>query len=378
MADSKVPPTRDAGKVATLLDSPEITALIATLEDTRWTGRPGYPIRAMIGMTLAKSLYAVPTWSRMVRLAGEMDGLRRVLGGLVPSQWACYRFTAKLREHPDALRTCVDAVVAALAVERPGYGTIVAIDGSDMPAYANGQRYLYNHGPERERFSDSDAAWGHRSSISTRKGGGYYGFKLHAAVCAVTDLPVAWTVRPANDYEGAEVAGLLDAVTARGARPEYAVMDKGYDASAVHTACMDRGIRPVIPLKRTADVARGEYQPSCEHGAWTFAGADDARRRTKWRCPSGGCSPASRWVKADRLHPLLPRVTPRYRATYAKRGAVEREFGRLKHDWALGPLRVRGLSRVALHADLTILARLVVALSDARPAVAGVATVRAS
>jgi hypothetical protein len=30
--------------------------LIADLEATRWTGRPGYPIRAMIGMALAKSI----------------------------------------------------------------------------------------------------------------------------------------------------------------------------------------------------------------------------------------------------------------------------------------------------------------------------------
>jgi hypothetical protein len=32
--------------------------------------------------------------------------------------------------------------------------------------------------------------------------------------------------------------------------------------------------------------------------------------------------------------------------------------GRLKHEWALAPLRVRGIERVKLHADLTILAKL--------------------
>jgi hypothetical protein len=45
---------------------------------------------------------------------------------------------------------------------------------------------------------------------------------------------------------------------------------------------------------------------------------------------------------------------------------VEREFGRLKHEWALLPLRVRRRERVQLHADLTILARLACALADAR------------
>ncbi len=76
--------------------------------------------------------------------------------------------------------------------------------------------------------------------------------------------------------------------------------------------------------------------------------------------------PAMRPDKADRLHPLFPRETPRWRKLYQGRAAVEREFGRLKNDWALLPLRVRGLDRVALHADLTILAKLACALARAR------------
>jgi len=51
---------------------------------------------------------------------------------------------------------------------------------------------------------------------------------------------------------------------------------------------------------------------------------------------------------------------------YRSRGAVEREFGLLKHEWALLPLRVRGVERVRLHADLTIPAQLGCALAKAR------------
>ena len=51
---------------------------------------------------------------------------------------------------------------------------------------------------------------------------------------------------------------------------------------------------------------------------------------------------------------------------YRGRGAVERDFGRLKHEWGLGPLRVRGIEKVQLHADLVILARLASALARAR------------
>ncbi|HEX6700318.1 MAG TPA: hypothetical protein VF101_06255 [Gaiellaceae bacterium] len=38
----------------------------------------------------------------------------------------------------------------------------------------------------------------------------------------------------------------------------------------------------------------------------------------------------------------------------------------MKHDYALAPLRGRGLARVALHANLTMLARLAQALGRAR------------
>ena len=101
-------------------------------------------------------------------------------------------------------------------------------------------------------------------------------------------------------------------------------------------------------------------------GEWTFAGSDRKRGASKWRCPTGECKPASVWVKADRLHPLIPRETKRWKGLYRKRASVEREFGRLKNDWGLKPLRVRGLERVRLHADLTVLTKLACTLSRAR------------
>jgi hypothetical protein len=64
------------------------------------------------------------------------------------------------------------------------------------------------------------------------------------------------------------------------------------------------------------------------------------------------------WIKADRLHPLIPHSTDRWKSYYRQRTAVEREFGRLKTDWGLLPLRVRRLPRVTLHVNLTILAQL--------------------
>src|SRR5437764_14076535 len=102
------------------------------------------------------------------------------------------------------------------------------------------------------------------------------------------------------------------------------------------------------------------------YGVWTFAGADYAGKRAKWRCPTGECDPKSLWRKASRLHPLIPRESKRWRSLYKGRASVEREFGRLKNEFGLAPLRVRGLERVALHADLVMLARLSQALARVR------------
>jgi hypothetical protein len=92
-------PTVTRRPVATLLsdllDSPEIEGLIAEVDALRWTGRKGYGARALVGACLVKSLYALPT--RTARLIAEHAALREALGD-TPSVYACYRFSAKLRE----------------------------------------------------------------------------------------------------------------------------------------------------------------------------------------------------------------------------------------------------------------------------------------
>lgn len=371
MVDQTVPAGSASAELAGLLASPEIDRLVAELEATRWTGRPGYPIRSMVGMALAKSMYAVPTWTRTVALVSDHAALAAAIapGDDVPSVYACYRFTAKLRAYSDMLTRCIDAVTSGLRERIPELGRDVAIDASDMPAYANGQRFTSKNGRERDlsEYSDPTASWGHRSAVSTRKGGGFYGYRIHMAVCTQTDLPLAWTVETAAANESMFVAPLLDRVQARRFSAHTCAMDKGYDVTRVYDECAERDTLPVVPIRQTTAVKRGDHlAPTCEHGTWRFAGADYQRGATKWRCPTGECKPASTWIKADRLHPLIPRQSPRFRKLYKQRGGVERAFGRLKHDWALAPLRVRGLDRVRLHTDLTVLAQLSRALGRAR------------
>ena len=97
-------------------------------------------------------------------------------------------------------------------------------------------------------------------------------------------------------------------------------MDRGYDNNRVYDECHAQRIAPVIPLRT------GRVQPDTP----------------------------------------LKRGTDAWGALYRRRSAVEREFGNLKHNFGLAFLRVRGIERVRLHADLLMLARLAQAVARAR------------
>ena len=97
-------------------------------------------------------------------------------------------------------------------------------------------------------------------------------------------------------------------------------MDKGYDNNRVYAECIERGVAPVIPLRK------GRSEPVVP----------------------------------------IPRHTEKWRTLYRRRSAVEREFGRLKHEYGLAFLRVRRLGRVQVHAELVMLGRLSLALARAR------------
>jgi hypothetical protein len=323
MASGKVARRTVVADVAALLDSPELAELIGELDrsgDPR--GRKGYGARALLGASLVKSLYALPTWTFVAALIAEHPGLQDAIGGC-PSVWAMYRFGSKIRANRPAICACLYAFAASLRAQHPDYGRDVAIDASDLPAWANGHRYVRDGGPEREKYGDPDASWGHRSAVGTRAAGSFYGFKIDLAVCTRTGLPIAWQARSARHHESLFVATLLDAVRARGFQPETVACDKGYDNARVHSECEARGVDPVIPLRGV----RG--------------------KQTVLPIATGG-----------RLFPRIARHTERFRKLYGRRALVEKEFAQLKREHGLAVLRVRGLERVQMHVDLTMLARL--------------------
>ena len=110
-----------------------MTALVRQIDGLKLRKRRGYGTRTLIGACLVRTIYALPTWTWTVQLIEEHEALASSIGG-TPSEWACYRFMTKLREHSAAPADCVDRLAESLREEVPEYGTDVVIDASSLPA----------------------------------------------------------------------------------------------------------------------------------------------------------------------------------------------------------------------------------------------------
>lgn len=186
-------------------------------------------------------------------------------------------------------------------------------------------------------------------------------------------MPLSLVTRTASESELPQIPRILDLAEARGFSPSTLILDRGYDYARVYEDCHRRGIRLVCPLKDRDKARDGHRVPICRHGRqthrWVYAGTDMKRGRhgaTKWRCPVNRCRPASTWIDLDRFHAAIPRKTARSKATYDERTAVERFWSRLKREWGLLDLRVRGEDRVAQHVELVVLACLLFSLAKLR------------
>ena len=98
---------------ADILDSPEVSRLIDELQETRQTGRPGYPLRVHDRHGAGEVPLRAPDVDAH---RGACARASRPRGGDRPGwrgafSWACYRFTAKLRAHADMLEECIAAVL---------------------------------------------------------------------------------------------------------------------------------------------------------------------------------------------------------------------------------------------------------------------------
>lgn len=212
----------------------------------------------------------------------------------------------------DSFEQIFDYLVKRLGKVR-SIGRVVVVDSTLIKAYS---RSYKNSEP-----ADPDAKWGYDPNNE----GWVFGYKLHLAVDAELELPLTFTVTPANVYDSVEYPNLLKKLIERGIKPEIIIADAGYDSKKNYYLALAEDIIPIIAL-----------------------------------------NPRNMRNKEDKrdFEKALPiqRDSKFWKQLYKKRGSVERVISRLKEELNLKAVRVRGIDNIEVHVTLSLIAMLTVAL----------------
>ena len=291
----------------------------------------------------------------------------------IPSESQLSRFNAHLEHHLPAVEACLLRATESLQGYLPGLGTDVAIDSTNVDAFAN---------PNRKRVIDPDAQWGVKHSARSKAKGKtdyFFGYKAHVLCDADYGIPLALRVTPGNKGDSTMLPPLLK--LARENYPwlsmEHVIADRGYDSEPNHRAVVQLGAVPIIHIR---DTARTKSLYSAVAGAPTCMGGvpmqyvrTNAEGHHLFRCLQEGChlKPKSNgaWQYCDdevwedpfenlRVVGIVARQSERWQELYAKRSIIERLFGSLKQSRALLYHAARNLQRVTLHVNLSLLSYL--------------------
>lgn len=351
--------------------------LVNALQATRWTGRPGYPVRVMWHTMVASFYLGIVHDTDLVRalhsnpLLARACGIRGSRG--IPSKFAYCRFRKKLMAFNDLVAKVLAQCVEALKEALPDFGNTVSVDATDLKAWANGLH----------QETDPDAGTGAKHKSQRRVY--WYGYKAHLVVDAQSELPIWFTLTPANVYDGAQLAPVLTEAQGKYGwfKPMHVLADKGYDAKETF-----RFIGEDLKAIPVVDVQKGRLGQPKDEGrpceAYPVATPDGIRYRCK-RTPYdpfcsrfGKCPLLPLFVDSplnqapppyfERYSPF-PYRSPKWKVLYNKRVSVERAFSRLKTYRKLDAIRTRRLPKVWLHVALSVLAMTAAAVIHSREGV---------
>ncbi len=368
-------PVVKSGDLAHILALADDEPLLTRLRQYNHTGRPPYPVHAMLRAAFTKYLLGLRYYRELVETLRSNLTIRRLCGfeQSLPNTSSICRFFRRLAHHHDlveqAIHRLVDRIAEAIRDypdhDGPPVGHALAIDSTDIEAWVDVQRKPY---------SDPDARWGVRTNTNAPDDKEFFlGYKLHLICDARYGVPVAWKVLPANASDSPTLPGLVDQIKAKhpGLKPRYLMADKGYDALSNYQHLDDLRIVPVIPLRNTDK--EGLYdkkgRPQCFGGKpMEYVRTD--REGHLFRCRQRGCRLKNKvgltrycdieyheTLEGDALRKVgrLPRTTRRWKRRYKQRTTVERAFRSLKHSRLLDQHQFQGLAKVRLHASLALL-----------------------
>ena len=365
------PPFADLESLFAALPDEE---LLEALQETRHTGRPGYPIQVMwrtivasfyLGIVhdtdLINALHTNPLLAAACGIEGPED---------IPTKFAYTRFRKKLIAFNDLIAEVLSQCVEKLREALPGFGSTVAVDATDIKAWANGLH----------KETDPDAGTGAKHKSSRRVY--WYGFKVHLVADAESELPIWFRLTPANVYDGHHLPPLLKETQSQYSwfRPAHVLADKGYDSrECFRFVGEDMRAIPVIDIRERRTKRGREARPCEARAELTPDGIRYRCDRVPYDpvCPRfGKCpllplfvdSPLNQKVAAPYFerYSRFPYGSRQWKDIYNKRVSVERVFSRLKTYRKLDAIRTRRLPKVWLHVAISLTVMNAAALVNAR------------
>jgi len=182
-------------------------------------------------------------------------------------------------------------------------GQLVSVDSTPLKGYA--------HFWKNRECSDPDAKWGYSPTTEW-----VFGYKVHLAVDAESELPLAFIVTPANVYDSIEYPEILDKLIHMGIQPKIVLADAGYDSKKNYLLTLKYRATPIIAINKRK------------------------MKRKKTR-------------DFERNLPIK-RNSELWKSLYRKRSSAERVISRLKEELALRDVKVRGLNNVRIHVAFSL------------------------
>ena len=302
----------------------DVLSCLDDLEDVLWKpyheDGAGRPPRSPLGILKAltvKRVRQIPSDRELYRRLWSDPELRRLCDieeyekPYHPSQLTRFR----QRVGTERLGEIMETVVGKLRDAGVVKGEIVACDATFIKAYSK-------RDPEDDSrgYSDSEARVGR--AVKTHQ----LGYKLHLAVDAASELPLAAMAAPATENEKKHALKLLEkAVKISNRQVKIFVADSQYSSQKLRKNISAHGIEPIIPYPANQKPREEEFL---------------------------------RVDKRFRAH-----GPERLRTLYAHKASAERTISRLKQHLSLENHRVRGLKNILIHALLCVITMLLTALT---------------
>lgn len=345
-------------------------ALLRRLAAYRRTGRPGYALKALWRAFVCSFLLNLGSTNALIRELCDNSAFRGLCGfKRLPHRTTFNRFIRRLARHLDLVEQVLAQLTEYLRRLLPDLGREVAIDSTAIRTHSN---------PNRKIISDPDASWTAKNSARAKTGGTdwHFGYKGHLLADVNYGLPLCLMTTTAKRNDSPELPRLMDQAiqTYDWLRPYAVIADRGYDAQSNHLYLDQKGIVPVIHIRKPSHVKfrEGIYTtegvPTCIGQVPMRYVQSDPQKGHLYRCAGCHLAKSTRggirhcdtetWEDPSRnirMFGAIRRDGPEWKALYAKRQAIERVFKSMKQSRRLERHCVRGLRQVALHALMSVI-----------------------